>query len=924
MRALSPRKLLKRFRQQKTVAKVALLGCAITVMVTLATWLGLLDEPERQLTDTRVKWCQIGRPEPSKEILHLDIDDTANEVIGRWPWPRSTIGQILEVLNEAGPRAVALDVLLVDPESESGPRPGDARVAKALAEGNYVLDYTLVESGDSGPQYARVRRALAANPLADAHTIAEQLGVSQIDVQPLLQAARASVVEEKVARLFAEGKGLADAATLRTKIFGPEATATSAAGEAIAAALRAQEAKLAILKFSAPLPRTASGLFAAPLGDVPLPEFTAASKSAGFVTYLPTGRGVVRSMPVVMVLGDRLVPSLGVALACAVEGVPLSALKLTSMGLVIPLKTGEVTVPLRREYYDSVGRAVSGVMDLTWPSTNRWETLYDLTGKTTAQHCSMALIGDILSMRRRLDENKASLIKDLEINLPTGSSVQSVLAEADRKLDQDRSFARDTLKQVEDTPADKRTADDLTAATQAKGFFVADGLAKTMHGILDRHAIRMIELKKLVHNKAVLIGWTATGKNDMVPTSLHSKCPGVMVHGTVFNAIMTGNFVRVAPLWVTLLCVLGIGGLTTLAVSEFSPWAGLVRAVALMFAYSVLNGVLLFGLMSRVVGIAGPLAVVPVVWGGCTVLRFFFERNDRRRIEQRFSTRVDPQLVQYVMENPDRIWFDGEERVMTVVFTDLAGFTTISEKLGPATVPLLNEYFQLMVPIIRKHRGYVNKFLGDGMMFFFNGVYANPNHTRDAIEAVLEMQRTLVKFNESLAQRDLPKVTMRVGITTGSMVVGDAGSDGASDYTVLGDNVNLAARLESANKATGTLVLVNDLAAEVIARDYLLRPVGSLQVVGKSQGVMTFEAIGPVAEATDQSRRTVKLSADIVEAFRRADLAGCEAAITVMEADGGPTKFTKLYHRAVATRRAAVESAGDLAKFTGTIELSEK
>jgi adenylate cyclase len=209
-------------------------------------------------------------------------------------------------------------------------------------------------------------------------------------------------------------------------------------------------------------------------------------------------------------------------------------------------------------------------------------------------------------------------------------------------------------------------------------------------------------------------------------------------------------------------------------------------------------------------------------------------------------------------------------------------------------------------------------------MFFFNAPDDNPYHARDAVAAVLEMQQAVVGFNKHLIDRGLPKVAMRAGISTGSMIVGDAGSTdkvhGASDYTVLGDEVNLGARLESANKALGSQSLMNQRAAELCGKDFLLRPMGNICVVGKTEGVVCFEAICRLADADDRQKRIAELSKVVVDSFRESDFARCVEAAQELSNEFGPSKFSDLYLNLARLYR--VEPPGE--KFAGQIVLSEK
>jgi adenylate cyclase len=366
-----------------------------------------------------------------------------------------------------------------------------------------------------------------------------------------------------------------------------------------------------------------------------------------------------------------------------------------------------------------------------------------------------------------------------------------------------------------------------------------------------------------------------------------------------------------------------LGALTTLAVAYLSIYGALACTALIVVGYGLLNGLVFFDYGNHIVAAAAPVTASVAVWFGLTIWRIIHEQRERGRITKRFSRMVDPALVNHFIENPDAR-FDGQMKEMSVVFTDLAGFTTISEKLRERTVPLLNEYMSLMLPIIRENRGYWNKFLGDGIMFFYNAPLDNAKHARDAVYTVLEMQKVMGPFNQRLLEAQLPKVTMRAGITTGMMVVGDAGSTDAkhfaSDYTVLGDEVNLGARLESANKAVGSRVLISGRTAELVGSEFLLRPVGALQVVGKTEGVMTYEAICAVHEATDQQKNLVELSKQMVDLFKMASFDPCIQAARKLEEAFGSSKFTQLYLR--LSRRYLMEPPGE--GFSGQIVLEEK
>jgi adenylate cyclase len=258
--------------------------------------------------------------------------------------------------------------------------------------------------------------------------------------------------------------------------------------------------------------------------------------------------------------------------------------------------------------------------------------------------------------------------------------------------------------------------------------------------------------------------------------------------------------------------------------------------------------------------------------------------------------------VDFVLKHPEMNIFEGQVRELTVVYADLVGFTTLTETMGPATVQLLNDLWSALVPVIRQNDALVNKFLGDGAMFFYGAPEQSPHHARDAVRTVLAVREELARWNERAAARGWPPQKMRFGISTGNMVVGDAGApqQERTDYTVIGDYSNLGARLESANKAVGTTILMTGRTVELAGDGFLFRPVGRLCVVGKQASVMTYEVLARLDDATDEQKRLAADTTAVVEAFLAGRVQDCMEAVERMEAAHGRSKLTDLYRERCA------------------------
>jgi len=308
-----------------------------------------------------------------------------------------------------------------------------------------------------------------------------------------------------------------------------------------------------------------------------------------------------------------------------------------------------------------------------------------------------------------------------------------------------------------------------------------------------------------------------------------------------------------------------------------------------------------------------------LVWSGITLTDFIIEIAERNRITRRFRNYVDPTLVDWVLNHPEQTRFDGEVRVMTMAFSDLAGFTAITEHLGERAIPLVARYMGKMVPVIRANKGIVSKLMGDGIYFFFGAPEPCPEHAANAVSAVLGMHEALSLFNEELKEEGLPELGMRLGVSTGRVVIGDAGPEDASDYTAMGDVVNLASRLETANKVFGTKTLITNRTVDLLGNAYLIRPIANLRVAGKTEGVPVFEPLSSMDSATPEQKKLAELTSAVVTAYQRGAFADCIEAADQMDREIGPGKLTALY-RKLCTKDLAEPPV----EFDGQVVLTEK
>jgi class 3 adenylate cyclase len=649
-----------------------------------------------------------------------------------------------------------------------------------------------------------------------------------------------------------------------------------------------------------------------PEGMAPIARIGRAAGATGFVYYDPDQDGAVRQIVLWINHNDYLYPQLGMALACDYLGVDIHDIEIHNDRVVIPRPAdagGSLTIPVFARINEETSQHYGANTDIPWfGNFNEWTTMYDPAHEQSAQHMPITRVWSVIETKLRIENNNKiadGIIHFLYSMLdpdkfvayqkdpPAADNGQARLA-IFSELAADE-FYTETLKAYKEdkqagTELDETGLTFLTIESDMAVLMIA--IPELQNELKDKRKI----LANQLGGRAVLIGWTATGSiADFVPTPLHSLCPGVVVHGVLFNSILNGEVWKRAEGWVTAVIIMLMSLITIAAVCLLNPLSTSLVSVFSASVYMLINGLLLFDYNNLIAGVAGPLTVVAAVWGGCTLFRFIIERSERTRITARFSSYVDPVLVNYVIEHPEKAKLDGEEKELSVVFTDLQGFTTLSEQLGKRTVGILNEYMGLMTDSIREHSGYVNKFLGDGIMFFYGAPLDNPQHAIDAMATSVRMQELMGPFNKSLLKRNLPEVFVRIGVGTGDMIVGDAGSADASDYTVLGDIVNSAARLESANKQTGTWIMCNQRCHELLEGRFLCRTIGELQVVGKSEGMKVFNPLAWTDKATDQQREMVRLFDDVVNTYTDGGFKRCIEAINVYEKAFEPYKLSKTY-----------------------------
>ncbi|MBI4492605.1 MAG: adenylate/guanylate cyclase domain-containing protein [Chloroflexi bacterium] len=374
----------------------------------------------------------------------------------------------------------------------------------------------------------------------------------------------------------------------------------------------------------------------------------------------------------------------------------------------------------------------------------------------------------------------------------------------------------------------------------------------------------------LVKDRVVFIGTTATAYADdyWVPTSRGAKMDGVEIHAHATATIVRPAFLEEAPRGLTIGLVLLFALLVGLALFALNPIWGAAGAL-LVAALYLLATSFLFEAQRLILNVVYPLFGIGLAFSAVILYRVLFEQREQRVLQAVFAQYVPPAVAQEVARNPDAIKLGGERRVISVLFTDLKGFTTFSESVEPEVLSqVITEYLNAMTQVVFKYEGTVDKYIGDAVMAFWNAPQTQPDHARRACLAALEMQRELARLGEQWQQRGLPRQYMRIGINTGPVSVGNMGSALRLAYTAIGDSVNLGARLEPLNNEYGTWICLSEYTLAEAGDGLRTRYLDLVAVKGKAQPVAVYELIGLEADVTDARRQVLERYLAGIELYR--------------------------------------------------------
>ncbi|MEQ1879857.1 MAG: adenylate/guanylate cyclase domain-containing protein [Burkholderiales bacterium] len=416
-----------------------------------------------------------------------------------------------------------------------------------------------------------------------------------------------------------------------------------------------------------------------------------------------------------------------------------------------------------------------------------------------------------------------------------------------------------------------------------------------------------------LRNKFVLIGTTAPGLFDLRAAPVQSVYPGVEVHANLIAGMLDGN-IKQRPPYVMgaefLLLILSGTGMAFLLPLLTPLRATILTAVALLSVFAV--NVLVWTEGNLVLPLASGLLMISMLFALNMSYGFFVESRAKRQITGLFGQYAPPEVVDEMSRDPAAFSMEGESREVSVLFTDVRGFTTISEGLDPkALSKLMNEFLTPLTRIIYKHRGTIDKYMGDCIMAFWGAPLSDQRHAHNAVMAGLEMHDALEKLQPHFKANNWPPIKIGVGINSGRVSVGNMGSEIRLAYTVMGDAVNLASRIEGITKHYGVNMIVGDSTRQQVP-EVVFRELDKVRVKGKDEPVSIYEPIGKVAEITKSQQDAMKLWGQALKHYRAQDWDMAELQLINLLKQDPENGVYKLYiDRIGLFRRQAPEPGWD-------------
>ncbi|MDR1894531.1 MAG: CHASE2 domain-containing protein [Spirochaetales bacterium] len=908
--------------------KNALIGLVAGLFFAILTLTGFMGPLEEKIYDLALR---VRRPRPRIDnVVLLDMDDQAIAYNGVFPWPRSVTAEGLLRLKEYGARLAIFDVEFID----KGPQGVDTIY---LNQG-LPLDFDRSFSEISG-YVSELFQALSSGRLGAEESARAAGELSSLIVQEKNRLlARSQSVARDNDEYLAQAAALLGTAWMTLNLREAPLSEDQAAREELAQQL-----------FSYPV--KAQTNFPENYVDVlpALPLLARTAQGAGFTNVSMDSDGVRRRISLAQKVKDHWYLQLAFSPLINYLGRPeieLFPRRLVIRGAKLPtggrFATGEMTKDI------SIPLDASGRMLLDWPPENYEDSFSHLS------FIYFSLLSDLEDQMRQyllnlndssllwffqffpeLSEGPAVFYRLLE-NLDASAAAKeralqetseedfltyTALREESRSLirlfeewEVERKVNQAAFWLGEENPGEKNIIDEEAGYVST--------LLEYLITALNQYEEIETRVREGVQDKFCILGLVATGTTDFGVTPFSEKYANVGTHAVVLDTILSESFIRPLPAyWNLFLCLL-----VTPAFFFFSGRLSPVLRTILGFAAIAAVAsfaLILFRLAGAYLNFTGPVFSLVAGVFAREIISYSGSEKEKRFYRKAFATYTSEAVADQIARNPALLQLGGTKREMSAIFTDIQGFSTISEKLTPEElVRLLNHYLTAMSDVILEELGTIDKYEGDAIIAFFGAPLEQPDHALRACRAALSMKRIERELNKTVVTENLSPAPLltRIGLNTGDMVAGNMGTEKKMNYTIMGDAVNLAARLEGVNKQYGTWILMSETTAAETGDAFLLRRLDRVRVVGKSRPVQLFELVESREGAGPAEREKVERFHQALDDFGGQNwtkaLAGFKEIQKLDPADGP----AKVYQRRCETYLTEPPAPG----WEGVYNLTEK
>lgn len=856
---------------------------------------------EHRTYDTLLHVKPAVREDPS--ILLLDVDDTALANVGVWPWSRDIMAEGLITMKEFGAEYAVFDIEY----TEQSPRGIDSAYLDENIPRTLEARFQGINRNVQDLFQALRNRQIS---MADAEDYLKELDALTRESQDAMLADIRAIVRDndqflgKAAGFF--GKAYFTINMLPT------------GEENISEALRAHATSALPMsegQAAAPIPYRVSDIRPA------IYPILSRAAGAGFPNVEVDEDGVRRRLFLVLEYQGKLYPQLAFSALYDKIGRPKVSVRRNSILLEGALMPGEanrknVTIPLAQD----------GTVLINWPKKSYWDSFRHLSYWYLELHRRQEA-----ALLRGLELMEADQYLSYHEENPRFMEIYRYARELRERLLEGDSGA--SIEEYREVRAEffRETGAFLSGPAEGTILGIIDRMLQSQdHSEAERRSYGVIRdlvaenftnlrtlygeftttretLAKNLAGAFCIIGNTATSTTDMGVNPFEKKYENVGTHASIANTILQQQFLDDMHWAYGAAAALILSLLTYFLLRRLDPLPSILTGIGLVAAVLAL-GTALFLITGIYANLLTPTFSVFFTFLILAFIKFLVTAREKSYIRKAFGHYLSADVINELLTDPDKLKLGGEKKLMTAMFTDIKGFSTVSELLDPTDlVKLLNAYLTEMSNTILDLRGTIDKYEGDAIIAFFGAPLEFPDHAAKALTAAVRMKKIEAELNAKFLDTKLsphPLLT-RVGINTGEMVVGNMGTAQKMDYTIMGNSVNLAARLEGVNKQYGTWVLTSEYSKDSAGSDFAVRQLDRVRVVGINTPVRLFEVVDEASQLRSDTKEVIDTFHDGLVLFEEKNWEGAKKrfneVLKISPEDGPATTFLKRCETYVVT-----------------------